>query len=225
MGLTQHIDGSKNKSMKPLDEYLQIKAQVYDIVTRAQLSQFEPYAPFGQYDTGHPALNLAYSLGEIAAPINTLIETGTHLGASTVQFAHVFDYVFTCEKYCAPNLQDNINYLKREVSPGVLLVEGDAPKCVKGILQMIPDTQTVCWLDAHNGTHEVPLLEELMMFSKYSNRRDHVFIIDDCQDMGIGNFPTFEQIQQEIWGINPEYNVVKSGYGRDIVYAYVQNDK
>ena len=80
-----------------------------------------------------------------------------------------------------------------------------------------PNEKMIFWLDAHNGTQEVPLLEEIKAIREYSNRKDHLIMIDDGEDMGQGNFPSLEEISKELKEINKDYNIIQSHHGRNII--------
>jgi hypothetical protein len=74
-------------------------------------------------------------------------------------------------------------------------------------------------LDAHDIL-ESPLKEELSVIKESSNRNDHVILIDDCRDLGQGNFPTLQELKDALYGINPNYTIINTEQGNQIYLVY-----
>jgi hypothetical protein len=65
-----------------------------------------------------------------------------------------------------------------------------------------------------------PLTEELKSIKSASNRNDHVMLIDDCRDLGQGNFPTLAEFETLLRDINPNYNIINTKEGNHIYLIY-----
>lgn len=89
--------------------------------------------------------------------INTIVETGTYLGWTTVQFADMVEEVYTVEisaEYFFKSGEHLSKYpkIKRALSP--------SPDHLRSILPSLKDKTLLFFLDAHWGSN-CPLLEEL----------------------------------------------------------------
>lgn len=186
----------------------------------------EPWPPLNGNDTPSVVLNVLFnycSTGEITdfSNINYAIETGTHNGQTAMHMSGLFDRVYTVEKY--PEGFGLPYYKKiKETFSNIDLYSGDADTFIKDILIQFPDERFVFWLDAHNGTQEVPLLEEIAAIKNNSNRKDHVIMIDDGHDMGQGVFPRFDVLNHALKEINSNYELTNTNYGRDIAIALIK---
>lgn len=183
----------------------------------------EPWPSLGENDLPSTVLNILFdnlSQNKIKNPeeVKSAIETGTFDGHTSMHLAGQFDRVLTVEKYV-----DNFGlpHYKRvkDNFKNIEIYSGDSPTFLKDILTQSPDERFFFWLDAHNGTSEVPLLNELNCIKTFSNRKDHIIMIDDGHDMGWGIFPTFDVLTAAVKEINPDYNLVNTKYGRDIMIA------
>jgi hypothetical protein len=67
---------------------------------------------------------------------------------------------------------------------------------------------------------EGPLREELGAIKASSNRNDHVMLIDDCRDLGQGNFPTLQEFTDSLKTINPDYTIINTMEGNHIYLVY-----
>jgi hypothetical protein len=67
---------------------------------------------------------------------------------------------------------------------------------------------------------EGPLKEELKLIKQSSNRNDHVILIDDCRDLGQGDFPTLSEFEELIKDINPNYTIINTFEGNHIYLVY-----
>ena len=65
-----------------------------------------------------------------------------------------------------------------------------------------------------------PLREELGSIKAASNRTDHVMLIDDCRDLGQGNFPTLQEFKDAVYNINPDYTIINTMEGNHIYLVY-----
>ena len=148
--------------------------------------------------------------------INYFIETGTCSGISSMSFATVIDQVHTVDV----RPWDDYKNIKERYS-NINFWEGDSTKFLETLLPTIPDERCVFLLDAHDGTHIVPIKEEIELIKTLSNVKDHIIIVDDCVDCGAGNFPTLETIHKCILDINPDYKFIDGGNIRRTHIAYV----
>ena len=155
--------------------------------------------------------------------IDTFIETGTHEGETSKIFSEVFDSVHTVEKYVVNNPYGNRDFTElykkiRETHPNISFYEGDSIKFLQEILSTI-NKQCVLLLDAHAHSKS-PLAGELSAI-KDSSVKNNIIIIDDCVQLGSGNWPTQEQFESLIRDINSNYKIVNTGIGNDIILVYV----
>ena len=156
--------------------------------------------------------------------INLSIETGTHDARSSKFFAEHFETVFTIEKFMDKNPYDGISYgeIYKEINEtysNITFLSGDSPEVMKSIFEELPDERFLILLDAHSM--EIgPLKEELETIRDNSNNKNHVIIIDDCNHLGTGNFPTLNEMETILKQINPNYNIVNTKEGNGIFLIF-----
>jgi hypothetical protein len=90
---------------------------------------------------------------------------------------------------------------------------------LKSVLEELPDERFFILLDAHSML-DGPLKEELGAIKSASNRTDHVMLIDDCRDLGQGNFPTLQEFKDALYSINPDYTIINTMEGNHIYLVY-----
>jgi hypothetical protein len=150
--------------------------------------------------------------------IEEAVETGTFMGNTAQFFAAHFNRVYTVEK----NLTDEkIKSYKqiRQTNKNIEFYHGSSDKALETIIQNNPDTTFLFLLDAHDE-YESPLTGELNAIFKYSNKRNHVILIDDCYDLGYGNWPNKTQMYEMLNKINNDFVIENTKIGRDIYIAY-----
>ena len=96
---------------------------------------------------------------------------------------------------------------------------GDSRDVLGTVLSELSDERFFILLDAHSML-DGPLREELKIIKESSNRNDHVMLIDDCRDLGQGNFPTLSEFEELIRDINPDYTIVNTLEGNHIYLVY-----
>jgi hypothetical protein len=156
--------------------------------------------------------------------INSSIETGTHDARSSKFFAEHLDTVFTIEKFPENNPYDRINYIEiykkiNENYKNITFLSGDSPEIMKSIFEELPDERFLILLDAHNMENG-PLKQELETIRDFSNNKSHVIIIDDCNHLGMGNFPTLDEMTMILKEINPNYNIINTKEGNEIFLVF-----
>lgn len=158
--------------------------------------------------------------GEIKdhSDVTSAIETGTFSGATSMHLAGLFENVHTVEKYPQYHGFEHYSAIKKQFS-NIHFYNGNSPSFIEHILTQSPTERFFIWLDAHNGTSEVPLIQELNSINTFSTRKDHIICIDDGPDMGHQNFPNHEQIVNALHEINPGYRLTETAYGRGIHIA------
>jgi hypothetical protein len=87
-------------------------------------------------------------------------------------------------------------------------------------LEHNPDEPFVIILDAHEPQNGSPILAELDIISRCSNRQDHVILIDDGIDFGANGYPSLEEIKYKALTINDLYLIENTGVGRSIHIIY-----
>jgi hypothetical protein len=156
--------------------------------------------------------------------INFTIETGTYDASTSVILAEHFDVAFTVELYPDRNPYDGKNYREYYQEVGqkhenLTFLFGTSEDALKSVLEELPDERFFILLDAHNML-DGPLTEELKTIKSASNRNDHVMLIDDCRDLGQGNFPTLVEFETLLKDINPNYNIINTKEGNHIYLVY-----
>lgn len=156
--------------------------------------------------------------------INFAIETGTHDARTSIFLAEHFDVSFTVELFPDTNPYDGRSYRElyerlSEEYPNLTFLEGNSGDILKSVLEELPDERFFILLDAHNML-EGPLREELGAIKSASNRNDHIMLIDDCRDLGQGNFPTLQEFKDALYEINPDYNIINTEQGNHIYLVY-----
>lgn len=156
--------------------------------------------------------------------INFAIETGTHDGRTSMFLAEHFDVAFTVELFPDRNPYDGRSYRETyqklsEKYGNLTFLEGNSAEVLKSVLEELPDERFFILLDAHSML-DGPLREELGVIKSASNRNDHVMLIDDCRDLGQGNFPTLQEFTEALKTINPDYNIINTMEGNHIYLVY-----
>lgn len=156
--------------------------------------------------------------------INFAIETGTYDASTSVILAEHFDVTFTVELYPDRNPYDGKSYRETYVQlsekyNNLTFLEGNSGEILKSVLEELPDERFLILLDAHNML-DGPLKEELSTIKSASNRNDHVMLIDDCRDLGQGNFPTLQEFKEALYEINPNYTILNTEQGNHIYLIY-----
>jgi hypothetical protein len=111
--------------------------------------------------------------------LNTIIETGTHIGKSTQLLSTMFDKVYSCELFYDRYKQHYTELLKNDK---VKLIEGSSDKVLPSIFDEIGNDKFILYLDAHEKD-SAPLRDELQIVADYGFKP--VIIIHDW-DMYIG---------------------------------------
>lgn len=160
------------------------------------------------------------NLGEI----NFAIETGTHDARTSIFLAEHFDVAFTVELFPDRNPYDGRSYRAHYEEIGqkhenLTFLFGTSEDALKSVLEELPDERFFILLDAHSML-DGPLTEELKAIKSASNRNDHVMLIDDCRDLGQGNFPTLAEFETLLRDINPNYNIINTKEGNHIYLVY-----
>lgn len=150
--------------------------------------------------------------------IDSAIETGTFMGNTTEFFSAHFKKVYTIEKNLTDEKIESYKNIRTRCK-NIEFYSGNSDKALEQIIQKNPDTTFFFLLDAHDD-YESPLRGELEAIFKYSNKRDHVIMVDDCYDLGHGTWPTTSEFYALLNKINNEYIIENTHVGRDIYIAY-----
>jgi predicted O-methyltransferase YrrM len=123
--------------------------------------------------------------------IETFFEAGTFNGNNAVDFSNVFDKVITVEN-------DHKKYHETVETHGhnekITFLLGDGTGKLREHLTENPDERMVILLDDHNS-YNAFIAAELKTIRDLSNV-DHIIIIDDTDKLGMGTYPTREQINE-----------------------------
>lgn len=156
--------------------------------------------------------------------INFAVETGTHDARTSKFLAEHFDVAFTIELFPDKNPYDGKSYkqIYEEIGKqheNLTFLFGDSRDVLGTVLSELSDERFFILLDAHSML-DGPLREELKIIKESSNRNNHVMLIDDCRDLGQGNFPTLSEFEELIRDINPDYTIVNTLEGNHIYLVY-----
>ncbi len=159
--------------------------------------------------------------------INIAVETGTYQGQTTEYFANHFDTVHTVEL----NVQKDNHYAHQSdlmpiyeslhnKYPNINFWSGSSADVLPKIVSELKDERIVFLLDAHNGDISTTVVEELQAIKQTSNRNDHVILVDDCNCLGLRNWPTVNEFTDLLLDINSNYTIQNTGHGNSIYIAY-----
>ena len=156
--------------------------------------------------------------------IDDVIETGTYDARSSIFFAHLFKNVHTIELYEDINPYSNQSFKKlyddiKIRHPNINFYFGNSPEVLKNILLLNKNKRFLFLLDAHTANFS-PLLEELRAIFEFSDIKNHVIIIDDCNFLGSHGYPSKQQFLNEIKKINNLYSVVETNHGNKIFLVH-----
>ena len=156
--------------------------------------------------------------------VNFAIETGTHDARTSIFLAEHFDVAFTVELFPDRNPYDGKSYREHYQEVGqkyenLTFLFGTSEEALKSVLEELPDERFFILLDAHSML-DGPLKEELGAIKSASNRTDHVMLIDDCRDLGKGNFPTLQEFKDAVYNINPDYTIINTMEGNHVYLVY-----
>lgn len=171
--------------------------------------------PYDSWYFGSSAFNCAPELTPFFAlvkkefQVNTVIETGTFIGSSTVLFNLIFDEVHTIEVKEENYLlaQSNLKHCQN-----VHFYLGSSENILRKILPSFTNKPILFYLDAHWDSYW-PLLDELEEISK-THKDNCVIVIDDFKVPGL-NFPfdkyeekecSFEYIQTHLSRVFTDYS-------------------
>ena len=144
----------------------------------------------------------------------TFVETGSFKG-DTIQIAldMGFKKVISIEQsdhyvnHCAQRFKERLN-------DSVVLVKGDSKSALKYICKNILEGRSVFWLDAHydggNTAGDVwaPLYHELLAIACFSDRKDHIIMVDDVRHIRDGHYKVdLECAEFLIRSINEGYQI------------------
>jgi cephalosporin hydroxylase len=145
--------------------------------------------------------------------LDTVIETGTFHGATTIWFSQNFKKVYTVEcnevyfKESGENIGNPINVIRKLQ---------DSPVFLKEVLPLIDDSKTIIFLDAHWYTN--PVLNELIAI-KESGKKPilaiHDFMVPDHPEFGYDIYPEQDIVYNWEWIQNYIEDIYgKNGYTR-----------
>jgi hypothetical protein len=157
--------------------------------------------------------------------ITNCIETGTFKAYTTCFLAENFNQVYTIEKYPDhnPYTGEDLRHLYSDISiqyNNINFIFGDTSMELEKILMDNTNESFVIILDAHEPQNGSPILVELDIILRRSNKHDHVILIDDGVDFGVNGYPSIEEIKQKALIINPSYHIENTKVGRSIHIIY-----
>ena len=148
--------------------------------------------------------------------INTFIECGSgESGENAVNFSNFFDVIsIDIDKTLY------VRYCNRTgVKHNIEWVLGDGREELQKVLTERPDERFVILLDDHYDYTSF-IVEEMEIIRDFSNRNDHIIIIDDMKFAGRGTYPTVEVLELLAKKINQNYNVKNTEIGNNIFVIY-----
>jgi len=165
-----------------------------------------------------PFLEVLQSIASEAnfSDVKRFIECGTgETGDNAVHFSKYFE-TLTIE-----NDKGLHDVYKDRVQPykNIDFILGDGCENLKSILSKNKDERFVILLDDHNQYVSF-IAQELEIIKEFSNRDDHIVIIDDLKFAGIGSYPTIEKVETLAREINKDYKIKNTKIGQDIYVLY-----
>lgn len=168
---------------------------------------------FDEFHNQHWFFQLLVFLDNISKDVDVVLETGTYKGAGAFRWWTFFNEVHTVE--FSADLYEQASHTYREFDD-IYFYNDTSPNFLKDILTH-ETRKCIIFLDAHGsggdtsfddnyGRFGSPLLDELEAI-KVSSRKDHIIIIDDCDDLGTLNYPSKDDIRNAILEINPNYQI------------------
>lgn len=153
---------------------LELPETIYLSPTKKEFTQDQ------KRDWGFSAFNGAPEIGVFLAylkahyQIDTMVETGTYRGGTTLFFSFLFDEVHTIEI-----VEETYKNAKEFLSayPNIHCHLGSSEETLKELLPTLQDRPVLFYLDAHWYDHW-PLLQELEEISK-THRDNCIIVIDD----------------------------------------------
>lgn len=166
--------------------------------------------------------------------IDTVIETGTYQGNTTLWLSKNFKTVYTIE--C--NAQYfNDAFSKIGQVPNIKMELGESPKFLQNVLPSIDENKTIIFLDAH--WYSNPVLKELNAI-KDSGKKPiiaiHDFMVPGHPELGYDVYPNQNIVYNWEWienyinniygknGYTKEYNSKATGAMRGCVFIYPQKN-
>lgn len=157
--------------------------------------------------------------------INKALETGTYQGHSAMCLSKLFDTVDTVELFVKQNpynnesLVDLYKKIQKDYS-NISFHEGSSPMAMKDIFEKNKDETFFILLDAHTFNYS-PMIEELKAIKNYSNKNDHVIMIDDCSFLGHNGYPPPDELIKTILEINKDYKITNTFQGNSILLVHI----
>lgn len=158
-------------------------------------NQFDPFYEPDSWRLGQAAFNFAPDIAPFflflkqAYKIDTVIETGTNVGATTLYFSLLFDNVHTIE--IDPHFyKEALENLK--MTPNVKCHLGDSKKILPELLPSLKNNRLLFYLDAH-WHNDFPLNKEIRIIAE-THKNNCILVIDDFQVKGR------EDLQFDAWG-------------------------
>jgi hypothetical protein len=148
--------------------------------------------------------------------VRRFIECGTgETGDNAVHFSKYF------ETLTIDNDKDLHDRYKNRIQPykSIDFILGDGCENLESILNSNRGERFVILLDDHNQYVSF-IAQELKIIKEFSDRNDHVIIIDDLKFAGLGSYPTVEQVEALAYEINKDYKVKDTKIGQDIYVLY-----
>ncbi|MEO6719114.1 MAG: hypothetical protein ABIN67_02070 [Ferruginibacter sp.] len=158
----------------------------------------------------HVVKQLAIAYYQKKYSISTLVETGTFMGYMVEAQKKRFETIISIELGVELFKNAKQRFLNDK---NVTIVQGDSGKVLPELLKKVTGP-AIFWLDGHysegataKGNKDCPIFEELDAIFSNSNY-DHILLIDDASHfIGIGDYPTIEQLTDFIRRRNAKYKV------------------
>ena len=151
----------------------------------------------------------------IESGCQTVIETGTFLGASSYLFSGVFENVHTIE--AEPSLYRTATYWLSVLRNNIRTYNGNSGEMLSILLSNI-DEPCLIFLDAHWSTGITsqefgvsPLLNELAAI--FNSPNNHTIVVDDIRCIETEGYPGFA----EVFGLIPAGKEVQINYDQMII--------
>jgi|688.fasta_scaffold38270_2 hypothetical protein len=156
--------------------------------------------------------------------ITKAIETGTYEAHSAMCLSKLFDKVETIELFSQNNPYNNksLTELYENIKIDYKNINfhfGKSHEIMENLFKQNPNETFFILLDAHTFNYS-PMLEELKSIQQFSNKKDHVIMIDDCRFLGANGYPKVNELIESLSSINSEYKILNTNQGNGILLIY-----
>jgi len=154
---------------------------------------------------------------KVQPPPRIFIETGTHVGTTTLQMVDYFDIIHTIELK-EPEFRGVQKIIDEKGISNITQYLGDSRTYLPKIIENINEP-CVFWLDAHWHQSTAPLMENLESISQHSIK-NHLILVDDVRQLRMWGCPMLEKTLQYCKDKFPQHHIYAEN---DIIHIVPEN--